>query len=787
MLREHLDLCGLWKFQPDPGKEGEKAAYFEPGYADRRWREVCLPDTFDTAHPDLASYEGAGWFRRAVSVPPGWAGKRVVLRFEGVNYHARVWVNGRCVGEHQDGFLPFEFPVQEVIRLGEQNVVAVRADNTRLEGEVPGLQRGWRTYGGILREVELVAMEPVYLEHATVVAVTASGGGRLALRALARNERAREVEAALSVRVIDDQGQTLARFTSQPILLGAGKEAEFALEGHVPGAQPWSPVSPALYTAEIELSAGGQPVDGQAVRFGFRTIEAREGKLLLNGEPIYLTGFNRHEDSPQHDMATDLETARRDLVDMKEAGANFVRLCHYPHHPGEIDLCDELGLLAMGEIPLYWWDGYQEGEEHCAQKLAAARRQLAAMIRRDANHPALIFWSVSNENHEERPEVVDGNRELVSYAQALDPTRLAVHVSSHWRQHAHFGQDDVICVNAYPSLDARISRGEYDYDWSTSTRFWRDNLQTLHEAYPHKPILITEFGYAAWQDVYGAGAHHAHALGEDAQAQAIEAEFSGMDAPYVCGATIWCWADHPWPPATYSFSHYLALSPYGVVTRERRKLAAHRVVRRLFLQKQGLVEPPRPAGPLSLGQAGIHVNMSRPNLLDIPQVPFPEGFSIRPMRLDEGGLWTDIERDAEEYLEITDDTFHQEFGRDLQATQWRSFIVVNQKGVGVGTISAWYDRNYRGQDYGRIHWLAVRPAYQGRGLGRAALSFAMNELARWHDRATLGTQTRRLPAIKLYLDFGFLPEFDEPEAVATWHAVQEQLHQPVEDRLLRER
>ena len=783
MSREGFDLCGLWRFQPDLPGEGEQAAYFEPEYDDRRWREVRLPGTFETCNPDLDTYEGTCWFRRRTTVPADWQGKRVVLRFEGVNYHAKVWVNGRNVGEHHDGFLPFEFPVQDLIHFGGENVVVVRADNFRRKGEVPGLQRGWRTFGGILRQVEWSVTDPLCLDHVTVVAEPAAGGGRLAIRAWARNERRQGVEAALVVRVTDGAQRTLAHLTSRPLALQAGEEREFSVDGHVAGIKPWSPADPKLYTVQVELvprledSRDGEPVDEQTVRVGFRTIQVRGGKLLLNGKPIFLTGFNRHEDSPRRDMATDLVTARRDLLDMKRAGANFVRLCHYPHHPGELDLCDELGLLAMDEIPLYWWDGYKEGEDNCRAKLAAAKRQLTAMIRRDVNHPSIVFWSVSNETDETRPEVVDGNRQLVCLAQELDPTRLAVHVSHRWQDHPHFDADDVICVNAYPSLHKRAYEGQFDYDLLESTGFWRERLRTLHERYPHKPILITEFGYAAFRCVYDNG------FGEDLQAQAIEAEFAGMDAPYVCGATIWCWADHPWPQATFEFCQYLGTSPYGVVSRDRRRLGGYWAARRIFREKQGLVESPRPAAPKP-GPAGHEVAMIRPNLLDVPQFPFPEGFTIRPMRMDEGGLWTDIERDAEDYFPITDTTFHTEFGNDLQAVQWRSFFIVNHKGVGVGTVSAWYDRSFKGQDYGRIHWIAVRPTYQRKGLGKAAMSFALNQLAQWHERAVLGTQTKRLPAIKLYLDFGFLPDLDSPWAVDVWREVSEQLQHPVLEKAL---
>jgi GNAT superfamily N-acetyltransferase len=163
---------------------------------------------------------------------------------------------------------------------------------------------------------------------------------------------------------------------------------------------------------------------------------------------------------------------------------------------------------------------------------------------------------------------------------------------------------------------------------------------------------------------------------------------------------------------------------------------------------------------------------------NIPRVPFPEGYGIRPMRLGEGALWTDIERDAEEYFPIGDDLFEREFARDLQATQWRCYFVVNEKGVAVGTISAWYDRRYRGEDHGVIHWVAIRPAYQGKGLGKAALSYTLTQMAQWHDRCMLGTQSKRLPAINLYLDFGLLPDLEARGAIEGWREVKARLKHP---------
>lgn len=176
--------------------------------------------------------------------------------------------------------------------------------------------------------------------------------------------------------------------------------------------------------------------------------------------------------------------------------------------------------------------------------------------------------------------------------------------------------------------------------------------------------------------------------------------------------------------------------------------------------------------------AGNAIHMVRPHLREIPQIPLPENYTIRPMRADEGPLWTEIIFAAEQWLELSQDLFVQEFGHDLQTVATRCFFIVDAKDYAVGTISAWYRHDYRGLDYGLIHWVANRPDYQGLGLGKAGLSFALTTLAKWHNRALLGTQTKRLPAIALYLNFGFLPDLDEPGARDDWRQLRDQLQHP---------
>ena len=584
---ERVSLSGSWQYIVDSCMRGEQRGYHTENTNRDAWQSIEVPSTFAAIDPVLATYDRAVWYARTVQVPAAWRGMHVVIRFEGVNFHAAVWVNGRLAGRNEDGYLPFEFCVHELLRCGEENLIVVAVDAVHRAGELTGprhtLQVGWRCDGGILRDVAMVARDFLRVQELQVDAEPAADGGHVRMAALVENERPGPAHASLRVVVRGADGGAMATLASEVHVLKPGTSEEIVLEGGVAGVLPWSPEDPRLYAVDVSCMDGDQAADTVTVRVGFRKIEARNERLLLNGHEIYLTGFNRHEDSPRTGQAVDRELTRRDLEEMKEAGCNFVRLCHYPHDPGEIDMCDELGLLVMCEVPLYNWPGYGEdgGEEAYSKKVDAAERCLTAMIRRDRNHPSVIFWSVSNETAEERTEVVEANDRLLRLARSLDKTRLIVHVSFGVSKRHHFRLDDVICFNEYPTMNDMLSgRAEPDGDFSGATEQYRRILTMLHDAYPGKPILVAEFGCPSLTGQPSGD------LGEETAARAIEADFAGMDFPYVCGATVWCWADHPWPIPHRGFFN-LDCSPFGVQDRNRTKRPSFYKAVELFGKKQG--------------------------------------------------------------------------------------------------------------------------------------------------------------------------------------------------------
>ncbi len=588
-IRQEVVLSGRWRFQVDLKNEGRLLHYFSPDFPTQDWPEVWIPRAFDDCAPGMRAYRGICWFLRQFEAPVSMQRRRVVVRFEGVNYNSSVWLNGTLLGENYDPFLPFEFPVDRLLRYGESNLIVVRVDNLKHPTQMPTCEY-WLGQGGILRDVKLVATDPAWLRHIAITAEPGKDSGRLALRAQVVNERPQIHRLSLCVKIFDPGGQRMASFESISQAVEADQEAELTVKGEVPHVVPWSPEEPKLYTASVDLLVDGSLADRQVEQVGFRRIETREGRLWLNGKELFLMGFCRHEDSPRTGMAVDLETSRQDFLAIKEAGSNFVCLNHYPHDPGELHQCDELGLMVLAELPVIGWgaklnDPYAGPGWNPADApkiLNNAERFLRKMIARDRNHPSIIFWCVSDEAAEEHVEVHDAINKLIKVGRQLDPTRLMTHASIQFRwtsedEPQYSELDDVLCINGYPwGLYDHDPRDNYHSVLEKVAQWWKDELARLHARCPGKPIVIGQFGYQSIQNLTGPWGEDAQVLGTEAELKAI------METPYVSGVSLWIYAKHLWPEGCAGFDE----SPYGYVSRDRRtKMKAFSVVRNTFREK----------------------------------------------------------------------------------------------------------------------------------------------------------------------------------------------------------
>lgn len=169
----------------------------------------------------------------------------------------------------------------------------------------------------------------------------------------------------------------------------------------------------------------------------------------------------------------------------------------------------------------------------------------------------------------------------------------------------------------------------------------------------------------------------------------------------------------------------------------------------------------------------IEVFMARPDLSGLPKQELPAGYSIRVYQPGDEAAWVRIQELADRYNKVTLETFESDFGYDPGGFQTRGFFLIAPNGEAVGTASAWYDNDFEGESWGRVHWVAITPEHQGRGLSKPLLARVLHRLAEEHDKCYLVTSSARIPAISLYLKFGFRPLIRGEAGREGWLHVQQ--------------
>jgi beta-glucuronidase len=553
-FRVAQDLSGLWSIRFDPEDAG-RAAGWSDGVPDAT--PIAVPGSWNDQLVGVRDELGPAWYERRFDSPPV-DGYKLALRFGSVNYIAEVWLNGEPLGSHEGGNLPFAFPVPRLRETG--NVLVVRVDGRLAPDRIPpGLvpvgHRHAREFfppvafdffpfAGIHRKVELVAMPPAGITDLRVR--TELDGGA----------------ALLKVEVECGEGELRLG------LDGVAFESPLRLDR----PRLWSPGDPHLYSLTVELHRGGVTVDRYALSVGLRTFGVDGDRLLLNGEPIELRGFGRHEDFPVLGRGANAAVASRDLHLMRDLGANSFRTAHYPHDEETLDLADRLGLLVIAETPSVALFFASEGLE---RRQELSRRYVEELVARDRNHASIIAWSVANEPHSQNAVAAAALTELCDLARTLDPTRPVTYASD---QPSDPGLDavDFLCLNRYPGwyqLPGEIERG---------VAALAADLDAVHARHA-KPIVLTEFGADAMP---GAHADPPAMWSEEYQAELIGRVLDIADErPFVAGAHVWTFADF----ATAQAEHRPHSTNFkGVFTRDRRpKLAAH-VLRRRWTAEPGI-------------------------------------------------------------------------------------------------------------------------------------------------------------------------------------------------------
>ncbi|WP_235921119.1 glycoside hydrolase family 2 protein [Foetidibacter luteolus] len=471
--RNTISLNGDWNVIIDPAGVGEwqqvwreqkpqkKTDFFE--YSFDNGPVLKVPADFNTQMSELTFFEGTVWYRKKFhyTLQPA---KRLFLHFGAVNYLADVYLNGEKLGHHEGGFTPFQFEITNMVRSGFNSIV-VKANNARQKNGLPGLGYDWFNYGGITRDVNLIETGKTYIKDYSIQLQKGSidtVAGWVLLDGLHSRQKVEISIPELGIQykaVSNDEGLA-------PVYISS----KFTL---------WSPGQPKLYKVIVKIQT-----DSVAEYIGFRSIETKEGKVLLNNKPVFLKAVNIHEENPyKKARANSKQDALLLLSAAKELGCNLVRLAHYPHNEHMVREAERMGLMVWSELPVYQHIDFTDSA--VPAKMGA---MLGEMVQRDKNRCGIIVWGLSNETYPGASNRSNALVELTKRCRGLDSARLIAHViNSHKYQGNTFEvwdtlyqYSDIVAVNEYAGWYMPWQGKPSDTKWKI----------TCHD----KPVFISEFG-----------------------------------------------------------------------------------------------------------------------------------------------------------------------------------------------------------------------------------------------------------------------------------------------------
>lgn len=574
-----FDLGGVWSFRTAGADSWP-----------REWADGPLPEPMTMAVPasyndqkddvNLRAHYGWAVYQRTFTVPGQLMNQRVWLRFGAVTHGAQVYLNGKKLGEHKGGFLPFEFEAGEYLLPGE-NRLTVAVDNrvnystlpvgnensiAFFGSDNPGIPSvelaksrcrpqnrpnfDFFNYAGITRPVTLYTTTKEYIKDISIVTEIDGTDG------VVDYDVETVGQGKVSVSILDERGAEVAHSE------GAQGRAV------IPDVKLWEPGAAYLYRARVTFLD-----DVYEQTFGVRTVKVEGTKFLINGRPFYFKGFGKHEDSFFRGRGMDQCLNVKDVSLIRWLGANSFRTSHYPYAEEMYDLCDREGIVIIDEAPAVGINAGGEKDPYKAMRVREHHEDVIRdMIARDKNHPSVVMWSIANEPDTEHfpQSAYDYFYPLYELAHACDPQDRPVTLAAcqnDYTKDVITRAMDVCCINRYygwynlsGDLDAACD------GWNTELDFW---------AGVGKPLMVTEYGADTYPGVHNT---HGEMFSEEYQMDyyaRINAEFDKR--PFFIGEQVWNFADF----AAVQGPMRVDGNKKGLFTRDRRpKLAAHYFRRR---------------------------------------------------------------------------------------------------------------------------------------------------------------------------------------------------------------
>ncbi|XP_043206639.1 beta-glucuronidase-like [Amphibalanus amphitrite] len=585
--REVRSLDGLWQFKlcpTDDPERGFREQWFAamPSAEDPEVLDMPVPASYNdiTQRADVRDHLGWAWYWRQAWVPRSWAGRRTVLRVGSAHYSAVVYVNGARAAEHSGGHLPFAADVTDLLLVGQANLVSIAVNNTLTDITVPQgrtvrkansssyvYPEGYETleynfdffnYAGLHRPVLLYTTADTFVEDVTVTTTLAADGSAAVTYAVTAATVLAQDDVTVNVTLTSPGGEPVgATGGAQGVLTVAQPELWWPyLMDASPGRQ---------YTLIVELLAASGARDIFRQRFGIREITWDADSVSINGRPVYIRGFGKHEDSDIRGKGLDLPLLVKDFNLIEWLGANCFRTSHYPYAEEIMDAADARGIMVIDETPAVSLDYSQTAGDD--RLLTAHTEALSGLIARDKNRPSVLMWSLSNEAKTGQPEAVPYYQTLVALARAQDGTRPVTAVLNTYPDTELVAPLlDVILVNRYFGWYSDTGHSELiDLQARHFLTFWRDTFG--------KPVVQSEYGA---DTVAGLHQQPTFVFTEEYQTQLMAANFRAFEAVraqgWFVGEMIWNFADF----MTKQDTTRVVGNRKGVLTRQRQpKMSAH--------------------------------------------------------------------------------------------------------------------------------------------------------------------------------------------------------------------
>ena len=494
-----------WKFN-----NGDVDRAYISNFDDSKWENVNIPHTWNISDiiDDKEGYNrGVSWYRKDLHIGTEYKNKRVLLFFEAVSIKASVYINGKFVGEHLGAYTAFSFDISDFINYNGTNVLAVKADNSKIPNSNP-ISGDFSMSGGIYRDVYLIATNDIHFSdhefsssgiHITTPNVSKQNAG-IKVKVSVKNTNNKSNKIIIKNIVFDEQNKIVKEFSSK-LKLKPNTSETIDLSSSIENPKLWSPEDPYLYSVKSQIIdvSNNSVLDEVVNPLGFRwfSVDAAKG-FFLNGKPYKLKGASRHQDYEKIGVAASNLMQRKDMELLKNMGANFVRISHYPQDPEVYKACDELGLIVWSEIPIVNEIALDETfYKNCEYTLKE-------MIFQNYNHPSVIMWGYMNEvfgsvdwywadkpkseinEHLKHTELLAKRLEKV--IEKVDPDRLSViafHTEPTPELYNKTNLTSITSINGW-----NVYQGWYHNNLDSVGTY----IDKYYKMYPKKAIFLSEYG-----------------------------------------------------------------------------------------------------------------------------------------------------------------------------------------------------------------------------------------------------------------------------------------------------